>query len=140
MVVRRQVEVEKPEQKETEIITLSHYKNDSGFYAIPNEKWQLLSQDDRSFVKFFNGKLRKELENDKRINKRTINARRSTVDDKDSETQESPIKKQRTVVFRDDVKNENNDNNISNGDEAAVGCTGTLNNKRTVLGFTIKNK
>ena len=92
MVVRRQVEVEKPEQKETETITLSHYKNDSGFYAIPNEKWQLLSQDDRSFVKSFNGKLRKELENDKRINKRTINARRNTVDDKDSETQESPIK------------------------------------------------
>ena len=79
------------------------------------------------------------MENDKTINKRTINARRSTVDDKDSETQESPIKKQRTVVFRDDVKNENNDNNISNGDEATVDRTSTLNNKRTVLGFTIKN-
>ena len=37
MVVRRQVEVEKSEQNETETITLSHYKNDSGFYAIPNE-------------------------------------------------------------------------------------------------------
>ena len=99
-----------------------------------------MSQDDRSFVKSFNGKLRKELKNDKRINKRTINNRGSTVDDKNSETQESLIKKQRTVVFRDDVKNENYDNNISNGDEAAVGRTGTLNNKRTVLRFTIKNK
>ena len=86
MVVRRQIETDtspSPNDKTQEIITLNDYKNESGFYAIPKEKWQLLSEDDRAFVKKYNNKLRKDFENDRSNNKRTIHARRSSIEDKD---------------------------------------------------------
>ena len=39
-----------------------NYKNEAGYYSIPRDTWQILSESDISFVKSFNGMLCKELQ------------------------------------------------------------------------------
>ena len=116
-----------------EILVLKNYKNDAGFYAIPNEKWQLLTDDDRKFVKSFNGKLRREMEstNANRSISPKRNHTRNEVED-DQQGSESPTKKLKTVTFKDD---EGNQDAQTTSDQAK-----NITNKRATLSFSVKDK
>ena len=63
------------DREDNRAVELDEHKNETGFYAIPSDKWQHLSDEERNFEKAFNGKLRRELT---RANgKRSINTRRT---------------------------------------------------------------
>ena len=116
-----------------EILVLKNYKNDAGFYAIPNEKWQSLTEDDRKFVKSFNGKLRREMEstNGKRyISPKRNHAKNETEDD--SQGNEPPTKKLKTVGFKDDLENQSSQATSDSGKN--------ITNKRATLSFSVKDK
>jgi len=140
VVVRRQNEGPVNHDDPQENIDLEKCKNESGFYAIPREKWQLLSNSDRSFVKSFNGKLRRELEQrNKADERRVVNSRRSNVNiQNNDEAVPPPPKKQRTVTFKNETQSEGQ---ASHGvHDSNSGDKTEVNNKRTVLGFTVKSK
>lgn len=124
-----------------DILVLKNYKNDAGFYAIPNEKWQSLTDADRSFIKSFNGKLRRELENtnnnrsENTNNNRSITPKRSNATSEkedDEQVTEPPTKKMRTVAFKDDAHEESS-HASSNPDK-------DITNKRATLSFSVKDK
>ena len=60
VIIRRQGLVE-PKDESPKIIKLEDYKNERGFYSVPTEIWFSLSDEDRSYVKDHNGKLRRSL-------------------------------------------------------------------------------
>lgn len=146
MVLRRtetKREVSEDEKFEDDAIVLKNYINESGYYSVPREKWQLLSDSDRSYVKSYNGKLRKSFQksnksNDNiKYNQRQVNTRRTVANEKtaDEDINPSPTKRRRTVQFQD-----NND-----GEEKIEQLNGeptgekTVNHKRNVLSFRVKD-
>ena len=128
MTIRRNEN--KIEEEGPEVLILKNYKNDAGFYAIPKEKWQSLSDTDRRFVKSFNGKLRRELENTN--SNRSISPKRGNVvieNENNGHGDESPTKKLRTVSFKDDIEAQT----LRESDKE-------ITNKRAVLSFSVKDK
>ena len=121
----------KNDRESQEAIALDNHKNEAGFYAIPSEKWQQLSDDDRNFVKAFNGKLRRELT---RANgKRAISTRRNSATEDNDNKVESLTKKTRTVTFKE-KENEIKENDTTENENA------NINNKRAVLSFSVRDK
>ena len=128
ITLRRQESRNDREEKDS--LVLDNHKNDAGFYAIPRENWQQLSEDDRNFIKAYNGKLRRDFA--KSNGKRTINARRSNSSDEKEDIQESPTKKTRTVTFKDN-RDQQEDQGVPDEDT-------NITNKRTVLSFSVRDK
>ena len=131
VLVRRQGRVSDSDDSHNEEINLRDHKNDDGFYSIPSEKWQLLSDSDKEFVKSYNGKLRKELER-----KRSNTTRRSgTSSSTERAGEESPTKKLKTVTFTEAENDAADQTQQKTSDDNKV-----ISVKRGVLGFTVKDK
>ena len=107
-----------------------------------SEKWQCLSESDQSYVKSFNGKLRKELRNkntrndNNRTDRESISSRRAIIEVEDlTDSENPPMKKRRTVEFQDGIEeiSKSQTNYEESGDKM-------INNKRSVLWFNVRNR
>ena len=99
---------------------LESYKNDLGYYHIPDEVWKELDNDTRNQVKSYNGKrkwnCKRMYDEQRRSNEseNTITQRRNRNDEvQRNVTEDSPTKKKRTVEFKDEKENESIENTTS---------------------------
>ena len=60
IIIRRQKNTTDSREEDQKVIKLDDYKTERGYFSVPSEIWFHLSDEDKSFVKSFNGKLRKE--------------------------------------------------------------------------------
>ena len=63
MIIRR-MQDDIQSQEESNIIKLDDYLTERGYYSIHSDAWFNLSDDDKSYVKSYNGKKRKESDAD----------------------------------------------------------------------------
>ena len=147
MVLRRGEiirEASEDEELNGDTVVLKDYMNEAGFYSVPREKWQFLSESDRSYVKSHNEKLRKDYQknnkkdgNNKR-HQRQVNTRRTVTNEEkiaEDDVNPSPTKRRRTVQFQD---NDNNDEKVKQSHSESTGEK-IINNKRSVLKFRLKD-
>ena len=110
IIICRQKNTTDSREEDQKVIKLDDYKTERGYFSVPSEIWFNLSDEDKSYVKSFNGKLRKERSDDslddnpsprKRGKTRNITSRRNDAEQSDfdeSKTSEN----RRTVQFQDD--------------------------------------
>ena len=135
--IRRQDRANKWDR--TNSIKLEDFKTEKGFYSIPPEVWFDMTEQDKSFVKGFNGKRRREREendpNEERENKRKF--RRTTqAKDKDGKEEDRKSGSTKEVKFRDDSTNNEDDSNKE--DKASVSDNGRIVQRRGALRFKLK--
>ena len=135
--IRRQDRKNNRDKSDT--IKLEDFKTEKGFYSIPSDVWFDLTNEDKSFVKSFNGKKRREREDNDleegRDNKRKFRRTTQTTnkDDKSDDQKSGSLKE---VRFR-----EADANNKDNGKEDDGGSSeeqGRIIQRRGALRFKIK--
>ena len=146
MVLRRGETIREASEDEEndDTVVLKDYINEAGFYSVPKEKWQILNESDRSYVKSFNEKLRKDYQknnkkdgNNKR-HQRQVNTRRTTTNEEEiaeDDVNPSSTKRRRTVQFQD---NDNNDEKVKQLHNESTEEK-TISNKRSILKFRLKD-
>ena len=102
--------------QDNEEIDPERYINQNGYYSFPKQKWNQLDDSTRAKVKKFNSELRKkrkELEKEVNLNstndEQPVTIRNMIAVKKEEDDNPTPTKKLRTVNFKDDDKNENED-------------------------------
>ena len=120
------------------VVDIKDHLTEFGYYSIPNEVWGELSNDDKSYIKKFNEKVRSKYRNspsnyrERKVTNRRI-LRYEEIDDENT----SPNKKQKTVQFQDDKVN-------SNSDEKKEGYNGNKNdeltNRREIISFRTRQE
>jgi len=106
VIIRR---MQDTSQEESKTIKLDDYLTERGYYSIPHDEWFNLSDDDKSYVKAYNGKKRNGSDGDDGNNQqssskkrsRTYRPRRTTSEESSEISDKNEGKRQRTVQFRE---------------------------------------
>ena len=128
------VERDHQESMKIEDIDISKHKTNLGYYSVPSEVWNSLSEENKTQIKQFNSNLRKKrksLENQPK-EQPTISTRRNIQASINDECG-PPSKKQKTITFNDEGGKDDNEASKSR-DEVQE-----LNNRRGILKFNIKS-
>ena len=139
--IRRNIKLEGSNQDE---IDIEQHLNERGYYSVPNDIWNQLTQVDQESVKKFNGNLRNSRRNKGRRtpdDKPSITNRRVSSNEHDNNKDDanpSPTKKLRTVQFREQDSDSNVDDNENVGDKKS--SESTMNARRGVLSLQVKDK
>ena len=117
-----------------EDIDISKHKTNLGYYSVPSEVWNSLSEQNKTHIKQFNSNLRKKRKSWENQPKEqsTISTRRN-IQASINDEYDPPSKKQKTITFNDEDDKDGNEVSESR-DEIQE-----LNNRRGILKFNIKS-